>query len=103
MYQEFVTRRVNGVRSDLLKSGVCLYTNTPDEHFVLDFHPESERVIVASPCSGHGFKHSAASEIMLMLAVAGKSELAIDQFAIATIGEYESQKSCKARAIVSIE
>jgi sarcosine oxidase len=37
-------------------SAVCLYTNTPDEHFLIDRHPGEPRVLVASPCSGHGFK-----------------------------------------------
>jgi sarcosine oxidase len=40
----------------LLASTVCLYTNTPDEHFWIDRHPAEPRVLVASPCSGHGFK-----------------------------------------------
>jgi glycine/D-amino acid oxidase-like deaminating enzyme len=38
------------------RSIVCLYTNTPDDHFLVDWHPESPRVLLASPCSGHGFK-----------------------------------------------
>lgn len=38
------------------ESLVCLYTNTPDEHFLIDRHPIEPRVLVASPCSGHGFK-----------------------------------------------
>jgi len=37
-------------------SVVCLYTNTPDEHFWIDRHPGHANVLVASPCSGHGFK-----------------------------------------------
>ena len=42
-----------------LKSAVvCLYTNTPDEHFILDYHPRHRQVLIASPCSGHGFKFS---------------------------------------------
>ena len=40
----------------LLESAVCLYTNTPDGDFVIDRLPDDPRVIVASPCSGHGFK-----------------------------------------------
>jgi len=37
-------------------SVVCVYTNTPDEHFWIDRHPHYEQVLIASPCSGHGFK-----------------------------------------------
>ena len=42
------------------ESAVCLYSNTPDGDFILDRHPADERVIVASPCSGHGFKFAPA-------------------------------------------
>lgn len=38
----------------------CLYTCTPNFRFVIDKHPKLEKVWVVSPCSGHGFKHSAA-------------------------------------------
>lgn len=44
----------------LRETGVCMYTNVPDEHFVIDVHPDHPAVIVASPCSGHGFKFSSA-------------------------------------------
>lgn len=41
-------------------SKVCMYTNTPDENFILDVHPHHRHVIVVSACSGHGFKFSSA-------------------------------------------
>ena len=41
-------------------SDVCMYTNTPDEHFIIDYYPSNKNVIIASPCSGHGFKFSSA-------------------------------------------
>ena len=44
----------------LRQSAVCLYSNTPDGDFILDRHPEEPRVILASPCSGHGFKFAPA-------------------------------------------
>jgi sarcosine oxidase len=44
----------------LRESAVCMYTNVPDDHFVIDEHPACSAVIVASPCSGHGFKFSSA-------------------------------------------
>lgn len=43
-----------------LRSSACIYTNMPDSHFVLDWHPDSDRVLVVSACSGHGFKFAAA-------------------------------------------
>lgn len=48
------------VISRCVKTVVCKYTVTPDFGFVIDQHPESDRVWLASACSGHGFKHSAA-------------------------------------------
>ena len=56
-----VLRRFMPSPEGCLKSTtVCLYTNTPDQHFILDYHPRHRQVVVASPCSGHGFKFSAA-------------------------------------------
>jgi sarcosine oxidase len=57
------------VAGPLTESSVCLYTNTPDRNFILDRHPAHRQVIVASPCSGHGFKFaSAVGEILADLA-----------------------------------
>ena len=47
----------------------CMFTNTPDEHFVLDHHPAHKQVVLASPCSGHGYKFcSVVGEIVADLA-----------------------------------
>jgi sarcosine oxidase len=56
----------------MLKS--CLFTNTPDEHFVLDLHPAHPQVAVASACSGHGYKFSSVvGEIMADLVQNGST------------------------------
>jgi sarcosine oxidase len=58
------------VAGPLTESTVCMYTNTPDGDFILDYHPTDRRAIVASPCSGHGFKFaSAVGEILADLAM----------------------------------
>ncbi|PWU09751.1 MAG: N-methyl-L-tryptophan oxidase [Verrucomicrobia bacterium] len=54
LLRQFLPRAAGPVRSAM----VCMYTNTPDEHFLLDWHPHSPQVLIASPCSGHGFKFS---------------------------------------------
>lgn len=62
----------------LLRSAVCKYTITPDFHFLIDRHPDSTNVWLASACSGHGFKHSAAIGEYLARQVAqdgGRDEL----------------------------
>ena len=47
----------------------CMFTNTPDEHFILDRHPDHKQVVLASPCSGHGYKFcSVIGEILADLA-----------------------------------
>lgn len=57
----------------------CLYTNTPDEHFVIDFLPNFEQdVVIAAGFSGHGFKFvSVVGEIMADLVTKGKTDLPI--------------------------
>ncbi len=53
---------------------VCLYTVTPDEHFVIDVHPTDARIVLATACSGHGFKFaSAIGRILADLALTGRS------------------------------
>lgn len=54
----FMQRHMPLANGRRLDSRVCMYTNTPDFHFILDFHPADPRVVIASPCSGHGFKFS---------------------------------------------
>jgi sarcosine oxidase len=52
----------------------CLFTNTPDEHFILDHHPAHPQVTIASPCSGHGYKFcSVIGEIIADLATEGQT------------------------------
>ncbi|QIN78774.1 N-methyl-L-tryptophan oxidase [Rubrobacter marinus] len=59
----------------------CMFTNTPDHHFVMDLHPEYEQVSFASPCSGHGFKFaSVVGEIMADLAEKGTTRHPISPF-----------------------
>ena len=81
VYDRFIDGRVRGIRRTCLKAAVCSYTVTPDEGFLIDFHPDSQRVIIASPCSGHGFKHSAAiGEVLAQLALTGRSTIDIAPF-----------------------
>lgn len=58
---------------------VCIYTNTRDEDFVIDRHPQHDNVIVASPCSGHGFKFQpVVGQILSELAIDGRSSLPVE-------------------------
>ena len=54
----------------------CLYTMTPDEHFILDQHPFMENVWIAAGFSGHGFKFAPAiGETLAELALSGMATL----------------------------
>lgn len=63
------------------KGQVCMYTVTPDHHFVIDVHPLHPQVSVACGFSGHGFKFaSAVGEVMADLAETGATRHAIEMF-----------------------
>ena len=60
---------------------------TPDVGFVVDVLPESDDVILASPCSGHGFKHSAAlGEAIAQMVGGGSPDLDLADFGLARLG-----------------
>ncbi|MGN8197350.1 N-methyl-L-tryptophan oxidase [Salinisphaera sp. RV14] len=59
MFDHHVNGRIAGARAPAIRAAACLYTTTPDRGFILDWHPDMDRVFVISACSGHGFKHSA--------------------------------------------
>lgn len=81
MYAQRVQPYLDGVTGECRRSVACLYTVTPDFNFVLDLHPHMPQVVVASPCSGHGFKHSAAiGEALAEFVTVGKSRLDISSF-----------------------
>jgi sarcosine oxidase len=66
----FLKSAIPGLNGPVTDARVCMYTNTPDEHFLLDRHPDCPAVLIASPCSGHGFKFAPTiGEILADLAM----------------------------------
>ena len=61
----FLAGAIPELHGPVTDARVCMYTNTPDEHFIIDRHPGQRGVIIASPCSGHGFKFAPAIGEML--------------------------------------
>jgi sarcosine oxidase len=87
VYDTHLKGRLAGLRPVAVKAVTCLYTVSPDSNFLIDWHPESERILVVSPCSGHGFKHSAAiGEVAAQVAVEGRSRIDVSAFALARFG-----------------
>ena len=83
MYEQQVQGRISGVTGKVVKSAVCAYTVTPDHHFIIDKHPALQHTLVVSPCSGHGFKHSAAlGEAFAQWCMRGTSELDLSSFSL---------------------
>lgn len=63
---------IPALNGPLLRAATCLYTLTPDEHFVVARHPVYPQVSVAAGFSGHGFKFSSVmGEVLADLAVEG--------------------------------
>ncbi|CAN5726628.1 N-methyl-L-tryptophan oxidase [soil metagenome] len=83
----FTERYFPGASGPVMTMTTCIFTNTPDEHFIIDSMPGAPNVIVVSPCSGHGFKFSSViGEIIADLAIQGDtghdlSLFALDRFA----------------------
>ena len=71
-----------------IKAETCPYTTTPDFRFVIDRHPEIPQLIVASPCSGHGFKHlGAIGDVFAQLVTEGHSDIDISKFSFQRLVE----------------
>jgi sarcosine oxidase len=76
----------------LLAAKTCLYTMTPDGDFLIDRLPGAANVIVASPCSGHGFKFAPViGEILADLATSGGTRHDIARFGLARFGREPNQ------------
>jgi sarcosine oxidase len=70
-------------RGQIRERDVCLFTNTPDHDFIIDFHPQHSRVLVSSACSGHGFKFaSVIGEIQAEMVTNGKSSFDLTPFSV---------------------
>jgi sarcosine oxidase len=83
MYRCHVEGRLAGVTPRVAQAAVCLYTVTPDRGFIIDRHPDQDRVLVVSACSGHGFKHSAGiGSVAAELLTEGRSRIDTTAFAI---------------------
>ena len=75
-----LVERIPSLAGPHVRSVVCMYTLTADEHFVIDHLPGADgRVVVAAGFSGHGFKFTpVVGEILADLALLGRSGLPIE-------------------------
>ncbi len=74
-------------RGEVLQAATCLYTNTPDQHFIIDRLPGHPHVVLAAGFSGHGFKFAIlVGRILADLAEQGKTIYPIDLFTLGRFG-----------------
>ena len=75
-----------------LDARACMYTNTPDEHFVISSHPELDQVTIACGFSGHGYKFcSVVGEILADLTIEGSTRHPIDFFSPARLKKADAR------------
>ncbi|MDQ3378565.1 MAG: N-methyl-L-tryptophan oxidase [Actinomycetota bacterium] len=79
--RRYLAEHVPALDGKLLHATTCMYTNTPDEHFVIAPHPEHPQVSIAAGFSGHGYKFcSVVGEILADLATEGGTRHPINLF-----------------------
>ena len=72
--RECVQSYFRAANGPMVRASTCIFTNTPDEHFIIDRLPDTPEVLVVSACSGHGFKFcSVVGEIVADLVGAGRT------------------------------
>jgi sarcosine oxidase len=84
--RSYLAEHVPDLAGRCLDARACMYTNTPDEHFVISVHPDHPQVAIAAGFSGHGYKFcSVVGEILADLATAGSTRHPIDLFSPARL------------------
>ncbi|MCH7526746.1 MAG: FAD-dependent oxidoreductase [Planctomycetes bacterium] len=83
----FIERYLPGVSATPRDHAVCMYTMTPDKHFVIDTHPEYANVVFAAGFSGHGFKFAPViGSILADLAIDRRTDHPIDFLRLSRFG-----------------
>lgn len=85
--RDMLARYIPAAAGPVRKLKTCIYTHTPDEDFVIDRHALHPQIVLASPCSGHGFKFaSVIGEILADLATVGTTPHDISRFQLNRFG-----------------
>jgi sarcosine oxidase len=85
--RNFLAEHLPAANGPLREAKTCLYTMAPDGDFIIDALPSALQIIVASPCSGHGFKFAPVTgEILADLATSGTTSRDISRFRIGRFG-----------------
>jgi sarcosine oxidase len=91
LLRAFAERYFPDAAGPTLMLKTCLFTNSPDEHFILDRHPDHPGVAIAAGFSGHGYKFcSVVGEIMADLAERGETKHDIEFLGLKRFANAES-------------
>ncbi len=91
MMHRFAERHIPLAAGKLASTRVCLYTMSPDQHFIIGAHPAFPQIVIASCCSGHAFKFSTLlGSILSDLALTGATEHDISLFSLSRFEEVQS-------------
>ena len=83
---EVLSRHIPALKGPVVRTETCIYTNTEGARFVIDRHPDDERMVFASACSGHGFKYaSVIGEILADMALGSEPSHDISKFRLASL------------------
>jgi glycine/D-amino acid oxidase-like deaminating enzyme len=87
LVQSFAASCLPQVSGAMVKEATCLYTMSPDEHFIVDHHPGHANVVFAAGLSGHGFKlASVLGEILADLALEQRTDLPAEFLSLSRFG-----------------
>jgi sarcosine oxidase len=87
-YDRHVGPNLAGISPKVTNSASCFYTNTPDRGFIIDTHPDMDKVLVVSACSGHGFKHSVGvGEAVAQRVAEGASQTDLSAFRLSRFAD----------------
>ena len=81
--RDFLAEHLPAANGPMADATTCLYTMTPDGDFILDRLPGNPNILIASPCSGHGFKFAPViGDILADLATLGATQRDISRFSL---------------------
>ncbi|UWU24807.1 N-methyl-L-tryptophan oxidase (plasmid) [Rhizobium sp. CB3060] len=99
LLDNFIAKRLPAAAGFRVNAITCRYTMLPSEDFLIDLMPGEPNVVVASPCSGHGFKFtSVVGEILADLAMEGGTRLPISAFSFEAMENFLAPRKMQARA-----
>jgi sarcosine oxidase len=90
--RSYLAEHIPDLAGRCLDARACMYTNTPDEHFVISLHPDHPQVAIAAGFSGHGYKFcSVVGEILADLATEGSTRHPLDLFSPARLEQADAR------------